>query len=182
MINTINPKGYLIENWEKSKSRKSTMDEICTLNSFNKIPTQSHLSWSASQLYSIMMCAHMKQKYEIENKFKYDMCIRSRFDLEFDENSRMLFTRDFQSIKERTLYSVHNYRVNKYPFDAIGDIFYYGNSETFDLMSSMYELLPYIDKGIFCESTKIEEFMTFFVRMFMLDNEPLEGGPTIIRK
>ena len=182
MLEIIKPKDFLIENWDKSSSREGIMDNLATSMTPDKRPIKCHLSWAASQLYSIMMCAHMKQKYEMEHKFKYDMCIRSRFDLNFDENSRMLFVRDFKPIKDRTIYSIHNYKLNEYPFDAIGDIFYYSNSETFDLMSSMYDFLPHIEKTAFKDSIKIEEFMSYFVRMFMLDNEHLIGGPTLIRK
>lgn len=182
MLKIIKPKDYLIENWEKSSSRESIMDNLATSMTFDKQSIKCHLSWAASQFYSIMMCAHLKQKYEIEHKFKYDICIRSRFDLDFDENNRMLFVREFQPIKDRTLYSIHNYKLNGYPFDAIGDIFYYGNSETFDLLSSIYDFLPYIEKNAFKDSIKIEEFMAYFVRMFMLDNKHLVGGPTVIRR
>lgn len=182
MINKINPKDYLIENWEKSKSRESVMDELATLQTPNKHLIKAHLSWAASQFYSIMMSAHMKKNYEITNKFKYDMCIRSRFDLEFDENNRMLFVRDFQSIKEKTLYSVHSSTLDRFPFDIIGDIFYYCDSETFDLMSFIYDFLPHIDQNTFSDSLKIEEFMAYFVRMFMFDNERLEFSPNVIRK
>ena len=181
MLDLIKPKDYLIENWEKSKSREGIMDDLATSSTFNKKPIKGHLSWAGSQLYSIMMSTYLKQKYETLHKFEYDICIRSRFDLEFDENNRMLFVRDFKSVKPKTIYSVHNSTLNRFPFDIIGDIFYYSDSQTFDLMASMYDLLPYIEPNAFSDTIKIEEFMAYYVRMFMLDNERLEMGPNIIR-
>ena len=181
VIRILNPKDYMIEGWDVSKSRTKVMDDITRSHSFDRNQTQSHISWSASQLYSISRAAHLKRKYEIENKMQYDICIRSRFDLGFDELNLMLFARDFEKPKSKTIYSVHNGNLNEYPFNLIGDIFYYSDSHTFDLLTSLYDIVPHIEQSAFKKSIKIEEVMAYIVRMFQLNNTYIDSKPDVIR-
>ena len=159
VLNILKPRKSIVEDWNISKTRESVMDNIASLQTINKNPIKGHISWAGSQLYSIMRCAHLKREYELENKFEYDLCIRSRFDLNFDENNRMIFARDFEKPKPKTIYSVHSSPIDRFPFDIIGDIFYCADSQTFDLLASMYDTLPYIDQNAFSDSIKIEEVM-----------------------
>lgn len=181
ILNILKPKKTIVENWEISKTREKIMDDISTSQTFDKNPRQSHISWAGSQLYSIMKCAHLKREYELENKFEYDLCIRSRFDLNFDENNRMIFARDFEIPQSRTIYSVHSKAIDSYPFNIIGDILYYSDSQTFDLLSSMYDQMPHIEQSAFNERVKIEEVMAYIVRMFQLNNKVTDFAPTVIR-
>ena len=43
-----------------------------------------------SMLYSIMMANELKKQHEIENNFRYDLVIKTRFDLIFHEHSRII--------------------------------------------------------------------------------------------
>jgi len=181
VLNILKPKKTIVENWDISKTREKIMDDIATSQTITKNPTNSHISWAGSQLYSIMKCAHLKREYELENKFEYDLCIRSRFDLNFDENNRMIFARDFEIPKPKTIYSVHSSAINKYPFNIIGDILYYSDSQTFDLLSSMYDHMPHIEQSAFHNGVKIEEVMTYIVRMFQLNNKVTDFAPTVTR-
>ena len=181
ILNIIKPKKSIIENWEVSKSRKKIMDDIASSQTIHKNPISSHISWASSQLYSILKSAHLKREYELENKFEYDLCIRSRFDLNFDENNRMIFARDFEIPQSRTIYSVHSRAIDSYPFNIIGDILYYSDSQTFDLLSSMYDHMPHIEQNAFSERIKIEEVMAYIVRMFQLNNKVTDFAPTVIR-
>jgi hypothetical protein len=181
VIRILNPKNYIIEGWDVSKSRKEVMDNMAISQTFDKTQTNSHISWSASQLYSILKVAYLKRKYEIENNIEYDVCIRSRFDINFNDNNLMLFARDFEKPKPRTIYSVHNGSLNQYPFNVIGDIFYYSDSQTFDLLTSLYDIIPHIDKSAFKKSIMIEEVMTYIVRMFQLDNVFIDSEPNVMR-
>lgn len=181
IIQILNPKDYIVEGWDVSKSRTKVMNDISRSHSFDRRQTQSHISWSASQLYSILRVSHLKRKYEIENKIQYDVCIRSRFDLNFDDNNLMLFARDFEKPKSKTIYSVHNGSLNEYPFNLIGDIFYYSDSHTFDLLTSLYDMVPHIEQSAFKKSIKIEEVMTYVVRMFQLNNVFIDSEPNVIR-
>jgi hypothetical protein len=181
ILNILKPKKTIVENWEISKTREKIMNDISTSQTFDKNHRQSHISWAGSQLYSIMKCAHLKREYELENKFEYDLCIRSRFDLNFDENNRMIFARDFEIPQPRTLYSVHSRAIDKYPFNIIGDILYYSDSQTFDLLSSIYDHMPHIEQSAFHSGIKIEEVMAYIVRMFQLNNKVTDFAPTVIR-
>jgi hypothetical protein len=181
MLGILKPKKTVVEDWYISKSREEIMDNIATNQTLLKAPIKGHISWAGSQLYSIMKSAHLKRQYELENKFEYDMCIRSRFDLNFDENNRMIFARDFKKPKPETIYSVHSRAIDGFPFDIIGDIFYYTDSQTFDIISSMYQHMPYIEPHAFPDSIKIEEVMAYVVRMFQLNNIPMDFGPDVIR-
>jgi hypothetical protein len=182
IINILNPKEYIVEGWNISKNREIVMDYIATLQTLEKKPIKGHLSWAASQFYSILKSAHLKRKYEIENNFEYDVCIRSRFDLDFDENIKMVFARDFEYPKKRTIYSVHNRNLDRYPFTLIGDIFYYSDSQTFDLLTSLYDNLPHITPSAFNERISIEEVMAYMVRMFQLNNISTDVAPNLIRE
>lgn len=181
MLGILKPKKTVVEDWHISKNREEIMDKIASNQTLSRHPIKGHISWAGSQLYSIMKCAHLKRQYELENKFEYDMCIRSRFDLNFDENNRMIFARDFEKPEPKTIYSVHSRAIDNFPFDIIGDIFYYTDSQTFDTMSSMYQHMPYIEPHAFPDSIKIEEVMAYIVRMFQLNNKPLDFGPDVIR-
>lgn len=177
----LNPKDYVVESWNISKNRETIMDYIATSQTKDKTPIKGHLSWAGSQFYSILKSAYLKRKYEIENGFEYDVCIRCRFDLEFDENIKMIFARDFEYPQKRTIYSVHNRSLDRNPFNLIGDIFYYSDSQTFDLLASLYDNLPYIEQSAFNDGISIEEFMTYFVRMFQLNNISVDAAPNLIR-
>lgn len=181
MLELLSPKDYVVEGWDVSKNREVVMDYIATSQTFDKTPIKGHLSWAGSQFYSILKSAYLKRKYEIKKGFEYDLCIRCRFDLEFDENIKMIFARDFEYPKKRTIYSIHNHSLDRNPFDRIGDIFYYSDSQTFDLLSSIYDNLPHIEQSAFGDKISIEEFMTYFVRMFQINNIPVDAAPNLIR-
>jgi hypothetical protein len=181
VLNLLKPKNHIVEGWDVSYSRKKIMDDIAISQPFNN-STHSPLSWAASQFYSILRSAQLKREYEIKNNFEYDMCIRLRFDINFDENNRMLFVRDFEKPKPRTVYTVHNGILNTYPFDIIGDIFYYSDSLTFDLLSSLYDNIPYIRNTALRDSALIEEMITYMVRMFQLNNHKTNLNPQVVRE
>jgi hypothetical protein len=181
VLSILKPKKSIVEDWNISKTRESVMDDIASSQTHTKNPIKGHISWAGSQLYSIMRCAHLKREYELENKFEYDLCIRSRFDLNFDENNRMIFARDFEKPKPKTIYSVHSASIDRFPFDIIGDIFYCADSQTFDLLASMYDTLPHIEQSAFSDSIKIEEVMAYTTRMFLLNNKKLDFGPDVQR-
>jgi hypothetical protein len=182
IIDIFNPKKYLIQDKDVSLSREKITDDKATSLTSNKIPIKSHISWTTSQLYSIMRCAFLKREYEVENNFEYDVCIRMRFDLSFDDNNIMLLTDDFvKPIKERTIYACHCHNLDFFPHNAIGDIFYYSDSQTYDVITQLYDFLPYIDSNIFPPSAQVEDIFGYYVRMFLLDNYRLNIDPKIKR-
>jgi len=183
VINIFNPKKYLIQGEDVSFSREKITDEITTSLTADKIPIKTHICWTTSQLYSIMRCAFLKREYEVENNFEYDVCVRMRFDLLFNDKNIMYLTNDFvKPIKEKTIYACHCYNIEYFPHNAVGDIFYYSDSQTYDIITQLYDFLPYIDSNIFPPTVKVEEIFGYYIRMFLLDNYRLNIDPEVKRK
>ena len=119
-VNLFNPKKYII-------------DSVKAIG--------AGFSW-ASLTYSMMMANHLKKQYEIENNFRYDLVVKSRYDLIFD------LTQDFAQTARHHLINQHRYldivclhsarmpiefnRVNS------SDTFLYGSSTAMDLFSDLY--------------------------------------------
>jgi hypothetical protein len=90
-----------------------------------------------SMLYSIMMANELKKRYEIENNFRYDLVIKTRFDLVFDETS--YFPKD--KIQPRTIYSLGgNTGLNHTDYEnhGISDLIFWGDSQSMDIATNIY--------------------------------------------
>lgn len=90
-----------------------------------------------SMLYSIMMANELKKKHEIENNFRYDLVIKTRFDLVFDENS--YFPTDPRW--PRTIYSLGgNAGLNHTDYEnhGISDLIFWGDSQSMDIATNVY--------------------------------------------
>ena len=167
----LKPKKMMVENSEKSKSRHDFVNQRA------RILTPSNaegcvLWWAASPLYSIMRSAQLKCDYEMENNFKYDMCVKMRFDGSFDQNGIDIFIKDFNPpLDKKTIYSMHSRNLAYYPFELVGDIFFYSDSETYNVLSSLFNWIPILESRFFSKGTKVEEIMGFFIRMFDLKNK-----------
>jgi len=178
-IKIIQPKQFLIESEAKSVSRKDTLDgrtQFLT-NSWKWCP----LSWASSQLYGIMMAGHLKKQYELDNGFRYDMCVRLRPDLYFNELNRKILAYEFSKPITKTIYSCHGYTTEEMPYNAIGDIFFYSDSETYDLITSLYNWLPQLDPFIFKSDVKLEEMLVYFARMFHIGVSKVKIDPEVRR-
>lgn len=93
-------------------------------------------SWG-NMLYSIMMSNEMKKKYEIENNFRYDFVIKTRFDLIFP--NRYKFPNI--PIMPRTIYcSGGNNGVNHTDYEShgINDVIFWGDSESMDIATNVF--------------------------------------------
>jgi hypothetical protein len=119
LIARIQPKKYVVE----------------TARDFTGLDTSrpEHSAYQ-SQFYSIMRSARLKKDYEIEQNILYDVVIKSRFDNFIGANNFNPFVR----LKERTMYGMHfRYDDEKNKF-RIGDIFFYADSLTFDIICEFY--------------------------------------------
>lgn len=179
-INTINPKQYLIEGSLKSKTRKKDLDERL-INRVEDDSKWAPISWAGSQLYSIMMADKLKRDQEIINGYDYDLCIRLRNDLHFDDNNIALFCREFEKPQKKRLYICHSHNTPEFPYDAIGDIFFYSDSVTFDVMCSAYNYLPLINPDIFPPDVKVETILAYIARMFDIKTTRLKLDPEVRR-
>ncbi len=136
-LETIRPKQHIVENIFKSTSRKSDLDNRIQWR-LNDQTKWAPISWAGPQLYGIMRTSEMKRNWELGHGFEYDMVIRMRNDLSFDYLNRMIFSNDFEKPKERTLYSVHSFNTDYFPHDAVGDIFFYSDSFTYDIIANIH--------------------------------------------
>lgn len=180
IIDIIKPIKYLIEDSNVSDTRKNVIDKRgLQYENTNGVV----VSWASSQLYSIMRCGQLKRDYEIENNFEYDACVKLRFDGFISEYDRSLFIKDFNyPLEKKTIYSMHSRNLLTFPHDLVGDIFYFSNSQTYDILSSMYNWIPIIKEDIFEKGVKIEEVFGYYIRMFKIKNKRTEIDVKIIRE
>lgn len=185
-VDTINPIYHVFEDEEHSKSR---VKEIRA----RAIPNQKHhgivtLEWIASQFYSIMYASHLKQKYELENNFRYDIVFRMRYDLFLsDEQVGWFFNKrsnDFQIPKFNHIYSCHTRRDdNQFPFHRMGDIFWYGGTVAFDRICNLYRWLPILGTKSFGNGNPgTEHALYFYAKMLRMDIVPISIDPKIFRQ
>jgi hypothetical protein len=94
-------------------------------------------------LYSIHWCNYLKRKEEIKKGFRYDLVIKTRFDLLFPPDIRYSV---FTPLEDHVMYtgspmSRMDSELNYYNFD---DVFFYGTSFTMDIIADTYR---YIDSN-----------------------------------
>jgi hypothetical protein len=179
IITMFNPVSYLFENKESNRNK-----ELTTKLESNKYEAQyggSSIAYLSGQFYSVMMSAHLKKKYEIHNNFVYDVCMRMRYDLFIDEYQGDWLTRKewnkFVVPKDNTIYPVYASELK------FGDIFWYGNSVTFDRMCDFYRWMPFMGKATFPSRRVIgsELSLYFYAKMLKMDIHSIGWDPKICR-
>lgn len=130
IFDTFKPKNFLFE------SRKPITYWNC------KIPVAEQFGpWCIEQFYSLYRASLIKQEYEIQNDFKYDIVVRLRTDLWINGNPEII-TPDVN-----TLYTSHCSWDENFGCYRVGDIFYYADSHTFDQVSEFYKFLSFVRVG-----------------------------------
>ena len=124
-IHRYNPKKFLIDYYAKL------------------YPHLSYVPWG-SLFYSMMYANLMKCEYEIENNFKYDYVVKSRYDLVFPPDRK--FSPE-PEIKERHLYFNHAGRMHyRYNIINASDPIFYGDSWGMDIIAdSFFEIKQFYD-------------------------------------
>lgn len=181
--NFIKPKSIIIDNIEKYNSRESYLNEL--RKNFAKDDTQTCLiSKSGPELYSLMMSAHLKREYELTNNFEYDVCIAMTTDVQLDTISYNLITDQFCIPDNKTIYTASAIKTFVFPYDKIDYNFFFANSHTFDIITSMYNMLPMLNETHFNKNTSNELIFGFFLRMFDIKikrlNIPIEPKLNLI--
>jgi hypothetical protein len=179
-LSVIKPKQFLVEGAWKSSTRKNHLDDRM-IKRMDDTSKWAPISWSGSQMYSIMMADKLKRDEEIATGYEYDMCMRMRNDLYFDENNIKVFCNEFKKPENKKLYSCHSFNTFNFPHDAVGDIFFYSNSMTFDVVCNTFNYLPQIDPDIFPPDVKVESILAYIVRMFDIKIHRLKLDPEVRR-
>lgn len=179
-INTIKPKQYMVENIFKSISRKQHLDDRMIFR-MNDTTKWAPISWSGAQLYGIMMAAKLKRDEEIATGVQYDVVMRMRTDLHFDYLNKMIFSNEFVRPAKKTVYACHSFNTDYFPHDAVGDIFFYADSITYDMVANTFNHLPQISPDIFPFDVKVESIMAYMLRMFDIKNVRLSLDPEVRR-
>lgn len=168
LVSIMEPKKIIIEDFNKSSSREKFLFDQSQRIGNDKCGV---IFWGGSQLYSLMRAGQLKRDYEIENGFEYDICIKMRYDGRFLPYDLDLLISEIPiSIEPQTIYSMHSANINEFPYELIGDIFFYSDSQTYDVLSSFYSWLPTYDYGSFPTNVRIEGVFSYHARSFNIKN------------
>lgn len=126
--------------WEEVDG--STLDQIKNLYSPTRFKVQKSIDKNdngsfGNMLYSIMMANELKKSHEIDNDFRYDLVIKTRFDLVFPKHSYF----PIEPIQPRTIYCPGgNNGINHtdYEHHGINDIIFWGDSQSMDIATNVY--------------------------------------------
>jgi len=125
---------WLTEKINLYKPKKFTIESVGTFNN-RRFPWDS-LSYS-------MMCANnLKKQYEIENNFRYDFVVRSRYDIIFDPTYRFTINDYANRDNHLDIFCTNEARMD-FEFSRINvsDEFFYGSSTAMDMLSDLYRRL-----------------------------------------
>lgn len=89
--------------------------------------------------YSIMAANFLKKQYEIENNFKYDFVVKTRYDIIFDPEAKFLLCPETKISNHLDIF-VNNSSRMMYEYQRlnVNDMFFYGSSSAMDIMTSLY--------------------------------------------
>jgi hypothetical protein len=175
--NIVKPKKILIEDKETSYSKIRWSQDDMPL-----------LGYARSMLYAMFKVAELKKQYEKENNFEYDVCVRIRPDLFFDELGKNAALWSFNIPRDNFIHTVHCGHDGEFPYFYAGDIFSYASSKTFDIINDFYNCIDDIDVKLF-EKEVVDEngnvyknhghtrLENLFVHYFMQNNIKIRALP-----
>ena len=143
--NIVKPKKILIEDEKVSYSKIRWSQDDMPL-----------LGYARSMLYGMSKVAELKTQYEKENNFEYDVCVRIRPDLFFDELGKTSALWSFNIPRDNFIHTVHCGYDGEFPYFYAGDIFFYASSKTFDIINDFYNRIDDIDVKLF-EKEAVDE-------------------------
>lgn len=175
--NIVKPKKILIEDKKVSYSKIRWSQDDMPL-----------LGYARSMLYGMSKVTELKTQYEKENNFEYDVCVRIRPDLFFDELGKNAALWSFNIPRDNFIHTVHCGYDGEFPYFYAGDIFYYASSKTFDIINDFYNRIDDIDVKLF-EKEVVDEngnvyknhgqtrLENLFVHYFMQNNIKIRALP-----
>jgi len=131
LIDILKPKKILIESNKDLKPMSE--DQAITYSPF------------LSQFYSIMRASRLKKEYEIENNIMYDVVVRARYDSYYISN----ISDFYKNVSPRTMHGFHFGWNELKKVGRMGDICWFSDSMTYDVIADYYLNLKYIKKTWF---------------------------------
>lgn len=185
-LQTYKPKKYLIEGREKSElisvRAYETIKLVHKLNQGEDIMDSPY--WLAPQYYGISRVSMLKQEYELENNFTYDVVFRIRYDSFFSDEFFTMFLTDNGKItylKPFTIYATHVKISDRYPFNLIGDVFFMSDSLSFNILADYVNHLPQVFKCMPHKKPTPEELFAFYIKSNFFKIRALEGDVKVKR-
>ena len=189
LIDLLKPKVCLFEDESISHSSVDDLFGNIKFVPYREFYGDPVVFWAGSQFYGVMRAAHLKKKYEYENSFKYDMCLRLRYDLMLDDIQ-------LENYVDAVNFSLPEYNVVRschtsaagfsagFPFRKLGDIFWYSDSITFDRICDFYRWFPIMGKKAFAynENIFVENVFYYYARMLNINVKNIQGmDPKVCR-
>lgn len=185
-LSTLNPKKYKIDTISVGKSCiKSTTDKI--LKYSPDLQPHQTVGWMAPQFYSMMYASFLKQQYEIENSFQYDLVFKFRNDLVLTEHhiNRIMTSNIIPDVlDDQTMYTVHSgsSEVAIAGFARVGDVFFIAPSRVYDMICNFYRMIPYIFSMAFdCRGYPPEFYIAYYIKSLHLSFIDMSLDMTIAR-
>lgn len=159
MASFYKPVKMVVQNWKKMKP-------IFDIHKYDgKKHSSTHIPSTLSMFYNIFKCNQLKSEYEQMMGFKYDLVIRSRFDLVFSAvNNTPYLDRDESKVYIPWRDGSGNFSGDKTPFlyGGLVDQFAIGTSSVMDKYSDVY---PNVDTminagGVFHPETLLKQWVT----------------------
>lgn len=120
VIEVLKPKKFLLETYRPVKPISPT--QIITYHGY------------LSQFYGIMRAARLKKQYEIENDIQYDLVVRSRYDNYYVSK----VSDSYEIVRPNTMHGFHFGWDKEEKVGRVGDMFWFADSETYDLIADFY--------------------------------------------
>ena len=117
-----------------------------------------------------MAASNLKREYELQHNFKYDACIRLRYDQYIPESQIDYIIDILNQIEFNTIYTMHNREHNEYPKMLYGDVFWIADSPTYDKVAMFYKAIPIINTDLFQDGTPPENVLTHYINCLDIKN------------
>lgn len=131
-------KKYIESSLEKLNPKKVIIEEESS-----KVPHPG--AWS-QMFYSLMIANWLKKEYEIENNFKYDVVVKTRYDFVYPPNSTfnpMRYAHEPMTDYLEIFSNCVSRMSIEYSNINASDTIFYGSSNAMDIFCDLYRYLPW---------------------------------------
>lgn len=154
VIKKLNPKLFKVYEYndffENYIREKGVSDEL-----FNKQEKKDYAVSALSMYYKIFECNKLKQHYENENNFKYDIVIRARLDFLWNDS---INTNDFINVTDNDVVIIRDSYCVKAKWEG-NDKFFASTSSTMDKICDLYNHINnYVKEGCELEGQNLNKY------------------------